>query len=305
MKTRVRLIDNELNMSDTNNEQRALDRSAIARLENRNFEYMIRLNCVVVGRNNSAGLVDVHVGHSNFVSRSHIYITYEHPDFFLMCHNKNGVFVDGTFRRKSETLLRLPKQCLMRFLSIETLLMFNLLIDKTAPPPVLENTFVQNQTGATATPWSRNFAGIISATDSPPTSTVGNHRSTLGPNLQMAAAVTNPGQVAAPMSSNTYVEDNKHLVLSYQDNKDKKTNPSYATDFMLTLLVNSFLTIFIVTILQLLGRKILVSLILSFKIYYHQYITAIVIIILNTNHHICILNSFFKQYLQPTIVSLF
>lgn len=81
----------------------------IARLETREFEYMIRQNRIVVGRNSSKGDVDVNMGNSSFISRRHLEVYHSPPHFFMTCNGKNGVFVDGVFQRKSAPPLQLPK----------------------------------------------------------------------------------------------------------------------------------------------------------------------------------------------------
>lgn len=83
--------------------------TAIARLEGREFEYMIRQNRITIGRNSSRGEVDVNMGHSSFISRKHLEIYYESPTFYMICNGKNGVFVDGVFQRKGAPPLPLPR----------------------------------------------------------------------------------------------------------------------------------------------------------------------------------------------------
>lgn len=81
----------------------------IARLEAREFEYMVRQRRITIGRNSSKGEVDVNMGHSSFISRRHLEIFYEHPFFFMACNGKNGVFIDGVFQRKGAPVFQLPK----------------------------------------------------------------------------------------------------------------------------------------------------------------------------------------------------
>jgi len=82
----------------------------IAKLEGRELEYLIRQKRIVIGRNSSKGQVDVNMGHSSFISRRHLDVLYEHPNFYLTCHGKNGVFVDGVFQRKGAPALQLPRR---------------------------------------------------------------------------------------------------------------------------------------------------------------------------------------------------
>lgn len=81
----------------------------IARIEGRDFEYLVKQNRIVIGRNSSRGDVDVNMGHSSFISRRHLEVFFEHPFFYMLCNGKNGVFIDGVFQRKGAPSIRLPK----------------------------------------------------------------------------------------------------------------------------------------------------------------------------------------------------
>lgn len=83
--------------------------TVIARLEGREFEYMVRQKRIIIGRNSSRGEVDVNMGHSSFISRKHLELFFDHPNFYMVCNGKNGVFVDGVFQRKGAPQLQLPK----------------------------------------------------------------------------------------------------------------------------------------------------------------------------------------------------
>ena len=83
-------------------------RPVLARLEGRDFEYLVRQHKVTIGRNSSKGEVDVSMGHSSFISRRHLVIQYESSRFYLTCGGKNGVFVDGIFQRKEAAPMQLP-----------------------------------------------------------------------------------------------------------------------------------------------------------------------------------------------------
>ncbi|XP_066949666.1 forkhead box protein K2 isoform X1 [Macrobrachium rosenbergii] len=107
----------------------------IARLEGKEFEYMVRQSRVVIGRNSSKGDVDVNMGHNSFVSRRHIEIYFETPHFYMICNGKNGVFVDGVFQRKGAPPLQLPRQCTLRFPSTNIKIQFQSLVDDLDPPP--------------------------------------------------------------------------------------------------------------------------------------------------------------------------
>lgn len=89
--------------------------AAVARLEGREFEYVMKKRSVTVGRNSSQGSVDVSMGHSSFISRRHLEIFTAAADdtgggeFYLRCLGKNGVFVDGVFLRRGAPPLQLPR----------------------------------------------------------------------------------------------------------------------------------------------------------------------------------------------------
>ena len=84
---------------------------ALARLEGRDFEFVMRQRTVTIGRNSSHGSVDINMGHSSFISRRHLQITYdEAAGFTLRCLGKNGVFVDGVFQRRGAPPLPLPRE---------------------------------------------------------------------------------------------------------------------------------------------------------------------------------------------------
>lgn len=84
---------------------------ALARLEGRDFEFVMRQRTVTIGRNSSHGSVDINMGHSSFISRRHLQIIYDEASgFSLRCLGKNGVFVDGVFQRRGAPPLPLPRE---------------------------------------------------------------------------------------------------------------------------------------------------------------------------------------------------
>ncbi|KAF5899256.1 forkhead box protein K1, partial [Clarias magur] len=103
---------------------------ALARLHGRDFDFVMRQRAVTVGRNSSHGSVDVSMGHSSFVSRRHLQISFEEPDFYLRCLGKNGVFVDGVFQRRGAPPIRLPRECTFRFPSTVIKIQFTSLYHK-------------------------------------------------------------------------------------------------------------------------------------------------------------------------------
>lgn len=107
----------------------------IARIDGRDFEYLVRQNRIVIGRKSSRGDVDVNMGHSSFISRRHLELFYDHPYFYMLCNGKNGIFVDGVFQRKGAPSVKLPKTCNFRFPSTNIRLSFQSLVDDNCEPP--------------------------------------------------------------------------------------------------------------------------------------------------------------------------
>ncbi|XP_055014332.1 forkhead box protein K1 [Boleophthalmus pectinirostris] len=116
---------------------------ALARLEGRDFEFVMRQRTVTIGRNSSHGSVDINMGHSSFISRRHLQILYDEASgFTLRCLGKNGVFVDGVFQRRGAPPLPLPRECMFRFPSTVIKIQFMSLLEPEeqreldpSPPP--------------------------------------------------------------------------------------------------------------------------------------------------------------------------
>ncbi|KAM3865002.1 forkhead box protein K1 [Diretmus argenteus] len=117
---------------------------ALARFEGRDFEFVMRQRTVTVGRNSSHGSVDINMGHSSFISRRHLQITFDESNgFSLRCLGKNGVFVDGVFQRRGAPPLLLPRECVFRFPSTVIKIQFMSLLEREeqrekehpSPPP--------------------------------------------------------------------------------------------------------------------------------------------------------------------------
>ncbi|KAM5274585.1 forkhead box protein K2 isoform 2-T2 [Ctenodactylus gundi] len=127
---------------------------AVARLEGREFEYLMKKRSVTIGRNSSQGSVDVSMGHSSFISRRHLEIftppgggpgaatpepAQPRPDaggdFYLRCLGKNGVFVDGVFQRRGAPPLQLPRVCTFRFPSTNIKITFTALSSEKREKP--------------------------------------------------------------------------------------------------------------------------------------------------------------------------
>lgn len=84
------------------------DNKPIAQLLSKDFEYFMVKHRIIVGRNSSNGDVDVNMGHSSFISREHLEISFEHPHFYLKCGGKNGIFIDNVFQKRELECVRIP-----------------------------------------------------------------------------------------------------------------------------------------------------------------------------------------------------
>ncbi|XP_020914191.1 forkhead box protein K1 [Exaiptasia diaphana] len=107
----------------------------IAKLEGREFEYLVRQSRIIIGRNSSLGSVDVNMGHSSFVSRRHLEIRYDSGQFYLSCNGKNGIFVDGVFTRRGAPPLKLSPTCVLRFPSTNVKIRFTSLLSSNDSTP--------------------------------------------------------------------------------------------------------------------------------------------------------------------------
>ncbi|CDQ72041.1 unnamed protein product [Oncorhynchus mykiss] len=150
--------------------------SAVARLEGREFEYLMKKRSATIGRNSSQGSVDVSMGHSSFISRRHLEIFTAGEDgtgsgeFYLRCLGKNGVFVDGVFQRRGAPPLQLPRMCCFRFPSTNIKITFTALSsDKKERRNVSESPVkpVQHQMAPLTINIPDNIAHLISPLPSP------------------------------------------------------------------------------------------------------------------------------------------
>ncbi|XP_063605796.1 forkhead box protein K2-like isoform X3 [Penaeus indicus] len=226
----------------------------IARLEGKEFEYMVRQSRVVIGRNSSKGDVDVNMGHNSFISRRHIEIYFETPHFYMICNGKNGVFVDGVFQRKGAPPLQLPRQCTLRFPSTNIKIQFQSLVDDLDPPPArvpsppkrkmqpLKINIPDQETNF-GSPFP-SPTGTISAANSCPTSPRGGHGGLGGlggnkrvnaENLVQAAyaAMEDKGDIANTVST-THEENQMNLSVSSQNYHHNGIQASIADDSYFT-----------------------------------------------------------------------
>uniref|UniRef100_A0A8D9EKA8 Forkhead box protein K2 n=1 Tax=Cacopsylla melanoneura TaxID=428564 RepID=A0A8D9EKA8_9HEMI len=226
--------------------------TAIAKVQGREFEYMVRQKRITIGRNSSRGDVDVNMGLSSFISRRHIEIFFEHPNFFMTCNGKNGVFVDGVFQRKGAPALQLPKTCYLRFPSTNIRLLFQSLVDETDPTPPpqamvspvtpasvssallppLRISIPEQHADITSSPFP-SPTGTISAANSCPTSPRGLHsRRNITADLNMAAhyaaAAAHTNVVNHVTVVTTSQDENRHaeFLISNDESPDSSHNGS-------------------------------------------------------------------------------
>jgi forkhead box protein K len=216
---------------------------AIARLETREFEFMIRQNRITIGRNSSRGDVDVNMGHSSFISRKHIEIHFDSNQFFMICNGKNGVFVDGVFQRKGAPPLQLPRTCVFRFPSTNIKLVFQSLVDDSSSSHQTTGTR-DSFKGSSMAPLKVNIpdstdpdfaspipspAGTISAANSCPASPRGGSRHrNISNDLQMMVAYA-----AAAVASD------EHRVVPHNESSSKSMPTNVSSSSTPALISNS------------------------------------------------------------------
>lgn len=81
-----------------------------ALISGKDLNYEMVLPKVVIGRSSSKGVVDLDMGQSSFVSRNHLEIFYEKGKLYLLCHGKNGIFINNIFKSHDDQPYELPPQ---------------------------------------------------------------------------------------------------------------------------------------------------------------------------------------------------
>ena len=85
-----------------------MEQNAFARLEGRDFEFLMTKRRIVIGRKSKLGSVDLNMGATRFISRKHLEISLDGSKFYLLCRGKNGVFVNNHFQKREAQRLQLP-----------------------------------------------------------------------------------------------------------------------------------------------------------------------------------------------------
>lgn len=212
--------------------------SAVARLEGREFEYLMKKRSVTIGRNSSQGSVDVSMGHSSFISRRHLEIFTAGEDgtgtgeFYLRCLGKNGVFVDGVFQRRGAPPLQLPRMCCFRFPSTSIKINFTALSHEKREPrnvPVSPVKPVHPQISPLTINIPDNIAHLMSPLPSP-TGTISAANSC--PSSPRGAGLSSyrTGRMLAPdlMGDHSHSENDKDASGEDSPKDDSKPPYSYA-----------------------------------------------------------------------------
>ncbi|XP_073516387.1 forkhead box protein K2 isoform X1 [Phyllobates terribilis] len=214
--------------------------SVVARLEGREFEYLMKKRSVTIGRNSSQGSVDVSMGHSSFISRRHLEIftagddEEAGADFYLRCLGKNGVFVDGVFQRRGAPPLQLPRVCTFRFPSTNIKITFTALsCDKKEKQEAPESPIkpVQPQISPLTINIPDNMAHLISPLPSP-TGTISAANSCPSSPRGAGSSGYKMGRVIAAdlhlMADNSHLENDKEASGGDSPKDDSKPPYSYA-----------------------------------------------------------------------------
>ncbi|KAM8947435.1 forkhead box protein K2 [Pelodytes ibericus] len=214
--------------------------AVVARLEGREFEYLMKKRSVTIGRNSSQGSVDVSMGHSSFISRRHleIFTAGEQDgtggDFYLRCLGKNGVFVDGVFQRRGAPPLQLPRVCTFRFPSTNIKITFTALAsDKKEKQEAPESPVkpVQPQISPLTINIPENMAHLISPLPSP-TGTISAANSCPSSPRGAGSSGYKVGRVIASdlhlMTENSQSENDKEASGGDSPKDDSKPPYSYA-----------------------------------------------------------------------------
>lgn len=82
------------------------DMPVVAKIGHNDQIYLVRRDVTYIGR---GPIVDLDLGHSKRVSRRHIDLFYEHPNFYLRCNSRNGLYVDDLYLIQNAPILKLPK----------------------------------------------------------------------------------------------------------------------------------------------------------------------------------------------------
>ncbi|KAI7804024.1 forkhead box protein K2 [Triplophysa rosa] len=212
--------------------------AAVARLEGREFEYVMKKRSVTVGRNSSQGSVDVSMGHSSFISRRHLEIFTAAADdtgggeFYLRCLGKNGVFVDGVFLRRGAPPLQLPRLCTFRFPSTNIKITFTALAsvkrEKTEPESPVKA--VQPQISPLTINIPDNIAHLMSPLPSP-TGTISAANSCPSSPRGAGSSGYRMGRIVPDlhlMNENSHSENDKEASEGDSPKDDSKPPYSYA-----------------------------------------------------------------------------
>ncbi|XP_050072630.1 forkhead box protein K2-like [Anopheles maculipalpis] len=112
----------------------AVFQGLISQLTSEDYVMLLNDKITKVGRTVSKSrLNSFPAGTSTHISREHFSIKYDsYGNFTLMCLSKNGIIIDEILCKKRDLPYILPKHCIIRFPSTETIIHFRSLIDETS-----------------------------------------------------------------------------------------------------------------------------------------------------------------------------
>lgn len=122
------------------------DNTFIGKLVSKDNILLIRNKKILIGRRCSTSEVDFQIGKNKFVSRRHLILTHDEQKFLLTCTGKNGVFVDGNFKRYRRDMpkFKLPKSCVLRFPNTNIRLQFESLETQNLNISIQQNVKLEN-----------------------------------------------------------------------------------------------------------------------------------------------------------------
>uniref|UniRef100_A0A182SKW0 FHA domain-containing protein n=1 Tax=Anopheles maculatus TaxID=74869 RepID=A0A182SKW0_9DIPT len=101
----------------------------IGRLISKTNLLLISEHNVIVGSAAPQSGVDFQVADSKMISNKHFIVVYGNNKFFVLLLSKKGLYIDGIFHSKLNTLYKLPKSCCFQFPGTNVKMCFESLID--------------------------------------------------------------------------------------------------------------------------------------------------------------------------------
>ncbi|CAK9299910.1 unnamed protein product [Gordionus sp. m RMFG-2023] len=104
-----------------------------------NTTYVVKSDKVLIGRKGNNNKIDIDVGFSNFVSRTHLEIYKSaNQGYMVRCVGKNGVFINEIYLSKENDPFELPAECNLHFPNTDISIKFKCLAYRDAREIELE-----------------------------------------------------------------------------------------------------------------------------------------------------------------------